>query len=462
MFRRIPAFGHSLLGVVLLIVALPAAAGERAYLAWTELTGARYELYFSDFAAGRWSERVNLSIQGVSNVAPAVSRAPNGRVWVAWSGVDDEGRSALWYRVQTGGAWSEARSVATGLEYNTGVNLAVAPDGTPWMVWAGDDGTGDDIYYSRWNGAAWDPALKVSRPDGAPDILPVLGFSPRSGQPWLAWSGYESGRYEQFASLWNGAAWSAERRIDPARLEALKARTLPLVLQARPAFVSEQAKTALHVPGAGQVQSLEVEGWTAAASAISTQALAKASVIGAAGMGDSITKGSPYVASNGNGQRVGGYEPKLEVLLAGAGMFAPVYNWGVSGETTSQGVNRIASVIAAQPVSHVLILEGVNDEKNGISFRTTVFNLYSMTGIGWSMGVTPVIGTMPPDTKSGYRPIIDYYNIFIRLIANFTGARLADHNATLGPAWGALTYDGLHPNDVGYQVMAETWFYAML
>jgi len=465
MIRSIPLFGRIAIGLVFLAATLPVSAGQRAYLAWTELEGSHYQLFYSKFSSGRWSPQVDLSVSGVSNVAPAVSTAPDGSVWLAWSGVDDEGRSGLWFRVQQNGSWSDAQRVPTGLEYNTGVNLAVAPDGTPWIVWAGDDGSGDDIYFSRWNGAAWDAALKVNRPDGAPDILPVLGFSPSSGQPWLAWSGFDGNRYEQFVSRWNGASWSAERRIDPSRLDALKARRLPAALQTRPAFVSEQAKTALYVPGAGQVQSLEAAGWAPSAAVgggAASQSLSKASILGAAGMGDSITKGSPYVSGNGNGQRVGGYEPKLEALLAGAGKFAPVYNWGVSGETTSQGINRIASVIAAQPVSHVLILEGVNDEKNGVSFRTTIFNLFNMVNIGWSMGVTPAIGTMTPDTKNGYRPIIDYYNIFIRLIANYTGARLADHNATLGPAWGVLNYDGLHPNDAGYEVMAETWFYAIL
>ena len=64
------------------------------------------------------------------------------------------------------------------------------------------------------------------------------------------------------------------------------------------------------------------------------------------GFGDSITQGYPYISQPGYGRRIGGYEPKLEALFAGAGYAVQVLNYGAGGETAAQGVGRIDSVLS--------------------------------------------------------------------------------------------------------------------
>ncbi|MFZ3047564.1 MAG: GDSL-type esterase/lipase family protein, partial [Desulfatirhabdiaceae bacterium] len=93
------------------------------------------------------------------------------------------------------------------------------------------------------------------------------------------------------------------------------------------------------------------------------------------GFGDSITVGYPYITSEGNGQRIGGYEPTLEANLNSAGGSWQVLNYGVFGQTTMEGLSRIDSVISGYAGAYILILEGTNDVWSGISYNTTVYNL---------------------------------------------------------------------------------------
>uniref|UniRef100_A0A7C4MLW5 SGNH hydrolase-type esterase domain-containing protein n=1 Tax=Desulfatirhabdium butyrativorans TaxID=340467 RepID=A0A7C4MLW5_9BACT len=179
------------------------------------------------------------------------------------------------------------------------------------------------------------------------------------------------------------------------------------------------------------------------------------------GFGDSITLGYPYVNGSGDGQRIGGYEPKLETLLiANAGSWQ-VLNYGVAGETTYDGVNRVGGVTSGRQGAYILLLEGTNDFEWGISYNTTVYNLGVMIDIAKNAGLTPIISTLTPDSQpiiGSRKNIPNTYNPAIVALAEEKKVALCDQYAALIGNWNAWTYDKLHPNDSGYQVMANTWY----
>ncbi len=179
------------------------------------------------------------------------------------------------------------------------------------------------------------------------------------------------------------------------------------------------------------------------------------------GFGDSITVGYPYVTGAGDGRRIGGYEPKLEELLNARGGRWKVLNYGIEGETTYGGVDRIASVVSGKKKAHVLLLEGTNDFGWGISYDTTVYNLGIMIDIVRNAGLTPIIATLTPDSQpniGSLKDIPNTYNPAIVAMAQEKDVSLCDQYAALIENWGYWTYDNLHPNDDGYQVMADTWY----
>jgi len=180
------------------------------------------------------------------------------------------------------------------------------------------------------------------------------------------------------------------------------------------------------------------------------------------GFGDSITQGYPYVRTHGNGCHCGIYEQYLEKMLTDRCIPNLVFNWGIGGETTAGGLNRIDSNIQSAVsswghVNFVLLMEGTNDYIFGISKSTTVFNLSMMIDTIRRHNITPVIGTLTPDTRTPHRGIPEY-NTRIRNMAASKNVALVDHYAAMVDNWkSTLTYDGLHPNMQGYYQMAAQW-----
>jgi len=178
--------------------------------------------------------------------------------------------------------------------------------------------------------------------------------------------------------------------------------------------------------------------------------------------GDSITKGSPYVASYANGARVGGYEPHLENYLATVGRAAEVRNYGLGGETTPQAVNRIDTVLAAHPgADFILILHGSNEVEVGVSPDTTIFDLGIMIDKSLAAGVQPVLGTMTPGLyhKNAAHLIPTVYNPAIKDLTGQKGIFFSDLYAHVVNDWSKLVYsDGIHPNREGYLWLAQAWF----
>ena len=187
---------------------------------------------------------------------------------------------------------------------------------------------------------------------------------------------------------------------------------------------------------------------------VSALALCLAGVANSANItafGDSITEG--------HSSRTGGYPPKLSSLLNGNGKPSVVVNRGISGEKTPGGLSRFDSVLASFPADIILIMEGTNDIRGGLSVETTRHNLQAMIDKAKAAGVKPVLATLTPSDRAGSTTLIPQtWNPMIISLASSNGIKLADQYAAIHGVWGSATADGLHPNDRGYQIVADTWY----
>jgi len=167
----------------------------------------------------------------------------------------------------------------------------------------------------------------------------------------------------------------------------------------------------------------------------------------------------------GNGvQGVGGYQPRLKSLLVNDGNSVLIYNYGVSGIRTDEMLDDLNGTLNARSSSnYVLIMGGANDAYSNFSRFTVRANLLAMVNRVKSVGKTPILATVTPNTVSSSLSVrVASYNTQIREIATSSNIILADQFAALNPNWSAnQSGDNLHVGSRGDSVMADTWYARM-
>ena len=181
-----------------------------------------------------------------------------------------------------------------------------------------------------------------------------------------------------------------------------------------------------------------------------------------------------------------GYPRQLLQKLKNAydGHFA-YYNQGVRGETTYGGLDRIADVLV-DPIHHcgaangclyptdtpdptddlVLIMEGTNDHNMHYPFEDIDANLREMVTIAHLHGKKVIIATNPPalDDAERAQRITDFRPWILQIAADFQ-IPVADvyQRFVNYPDWetALMDSDGLHPNDRGFEVLADVFYGVM-
>lgn len=186
--------------------------------------------------------------------------------------------------------------------------------------------------------------------------------------------------------------------------------------------------------------------------------------------GDSITFGvtlqAPELPVDARAELalVEGYVPKLwRRLEERYGTGIELVNAGVGAETTNEGVERIRYEMSVHDPDLVLLLEGVVDINNPAPrFPVVRSNLAGMMDLAVRQGRAVIIGTYPPLNTTGFRTTgaeyVSRLNDVIRQEANKQGVPVADHEKTAPADQSGQGPDGLHPNDIGYEAIADTWF----
>jgi lysophospholipase L1-like esterase len=188
--------------------------------------------------------------------------------------------------------------------------------------------------------------------------------------------------------------------------------------------------------------------------------------------GDSITYGITLQASAlppGSQSEltvVEGYVPKLWRRLQskyGAGI--ALVNDAVPGEGSRAAAARIDREMETHAPDLVLLLEGIIDvNRDSPDFPEVRDNLREILRIVKEHDAVLVLGTYPRLDPSGFRAAnpehVPRLNELIRRLAVEEGILVADHEAAFQVLDG-LGPDGLHPNEIGYEVMADTWLAAI-
>jgi len=164
--------------------------------------------------------------------------------------------------------------------------------------------------------------------------------------------------------------------------------------------------------------------------------------------GDSLTAG--FGAEPGNS-----YPDFLQKDLDREGLSWRVVNAGVSGDTTTDGVNRLGEVLAYKP--RIVIVEfGGNDGLRGLPIETTRANLEQMVSMLQKAGVSVVLAgmTLPPNYGPDY--IKSFERIYGDLKAKYKVTEIPFLLEGVATNRSLMQRDGLHPTGKGNELVAET------
>ena len=163
--------------------------------------------------------------------------------------------------------------------------------------------------------------------------------------------------------------------------------------------------------------------------------------------GDSLTAG--YGAEPG-----ASYPDFLQKELDRHRLKWRVINQGVSGDTTTDGLNRVGDVIAAKP--RIVILEfGGNDGLRGLPLETTRANLDAIFGQLKGAGIQVVLAgmTLPPNYGPEY--IKPFEKIYVDLADKYKIPRIRFLLQGVGGHAELMQKDGLHPTAEGNEIVAR-------
>jgi lysophospholipase L1-like esterase len=398
--------------------------------------------------------------------SPKILCDDHGQVWVFWAQCQSNSYEIKVRRFNDR-IWGDAECINPDTAFPVlSLDAHLDPYGRPWVVWSAYDGIDYEIYLTNWDSFYWKPQLEITQNESLSDVSPRLAFDEKT--PLIIWNqiGLESRVCLKFSSgnIWSKTGYLKDfsgfnRNPQIAVFNdsytviwqnvTLQGTEIKFENIGRDRLVnfrhrvSSRETPRINIPFHGNMNHIQVlikDRYSA--------------------VGDSITYG--VLARRWFPEK--GYVPRLETLLKTYLDSPRILNRGIPGEQTWEGLARLEHIIQADQSKYLLLMEGTNDMFAGIPESIAAFNIEEMVKKAIQHRAYPLVATIIPRSDDNWDSNIQkatrQYNELVRKIPPAYYIPLVDQNKTFVShpnGYLALFSDGAHPNELGYQVMAEAW-----
>jgi len=164
-------------------------------------------------------------------------------------------------------------------------------------------------------------------------------------------------------------------------------------------------------------------------------------------IGDSITYGFPYSPAHS------------WVAKAAAKCNADILNQGICGETTAEMLARFERDVMYHKPDIAIIMGGTNDAFADIDEAEVEQNIRSMAELAVQHSIRPIIGLPIPCCPPREESLLAAYRRRIAFFCEHSAITTIDFYTPMLDVEGRFSkemqIDGVHPNEAGYQVMAN-------
>ena len=210
-------------------------------MVWSGYDGQRQEIYFStQNSKGAWPEPLQLTHGHADNLIPCIVSMPDGKKYVVWA-AQESGQLQIRYVLFDGKSWTEPQDIPNLPATTTMPFVATDDAGVLWLVFVGNDGSGqDDIYSARLQAGVWSKPVQVNAANNTPDINPFIEIA-QDGGIQVTWEGFRGAGYTLLSSRWQGDRWSAEQPLAEEERESLLENRKRTQEETLPDFVEDRS-----------------------------------------------------------------------------------------------------------------------------------------------------------------------------------------------------------------------------
>jgi len=428
------------------------------WITWAQNIGQKYFVFVKNLHSEKaWL--VNRDLLRFAST-PKIIAGADQKIWLIWTG-QDKGRDENFASVFDGFAWSKPYKLNSDSRFpHLSPSVELDGNGFPWVVWSAYDGQDYEIYGSHWDGGAWSSEEKITdneETDSSPAVAFVHGVV-----PVVVWSQFSGKASSLVGKYRTGLDWSPEIQIDFS----------PDHFNKSPKIAVRDGRIGITWQSGDDIEFLSISFQELGRlPSSSRKRIDYPPIFNPAlndnqytGFGDSITYAEEH-----------GYLPKLEIMLSQKYGPSKVFNEGLGGEGTTDGLARMDIALADHPARYLMLMEGTNDIIFlEVSMDTVAFNLETMARKCLNYGTFPLLATIIPRndwrwSAPIYRDRIFDLNAKIRSLTEKIKIPLVDQfNAFYyyppdqGGWTSLLLPDGVHPNEKGFYFMAETWLSAIV